>query len=180
MRCDVEEWRAVPGYEGIYEASDMGRIKTLARRLKTWYGTRACHEKILKTPPDKRGYPKLALQKGRNVKWTTVHAVVARAFLGEPPKGHEVRHLDGNPSNCALSNLEYGTKLQNMRDQYRHGTRVFGERVGKSNLSQELAEWIRESSQVGPEIHAVTGISLSTISRIKRGVSYSRNLQTGG
>lgn len=175
----MEEWRSVPGYEGIYEASSLGRIKTLPRRLKTWYGTRACHEKILKTRVCTNGYLNIALQKDRQVKWTTVHAVVARTFHGEPKPGQEVRHLDGNRVNCAAGNLEWGTRFDNMRDQYRHRTRAFGERAGVANITQELADWIRESSQRGPELHEITGVSLSTISRIKRGISYPQLVPTG-
>lgn len=51
-----------------------------------------------------------------------VHRAVALAFLGEPPPGQEVRHKDGDPGNAELSNLEYGTRSENMRDAVRHGT----------------------------------------------------------
>lgn len=175
----MEEWRAVPGYEGIYEASSLGRIKSLPRRLPTWFGTRACHEKVLRTRVGKNGYLNITLQKRRELWWTTVHAVVATTFLGEAPTGHEVRHLDGNRENCAISNLAWGTRLDNMRDQYRHGTRAVGQRAGIANITQELAEWIRDSSQRGPELHEITGVSLSTISRIKRGISYPSTLTKG-
>jgi hypothetical protein len=105
-----EQWRAIAGYEGRYEVSNLGRVKSLPRR-RTKGG-------ILVTPVNKRGYLSVTLGYEKR----ELHGVVAAAFLGSRPQGAEVRHLDGNPLNPAAANLVYGTRSENVRDKRRHGT----------------------------------------------------------
>lgn len=108
-----EEWRAVPGYEGLYEVSDAGGLRSV-RRTGTSGGTK-------KTPTDKAGYPHTSLCKdGQQVTWR-LHQLVAVAFLGPYPPGEEVRHLDGNPLNSAAANLAYGSSAANKYDTVNHG-----------------------------------------------------------
>jgi hypothetical protein len=72
-----------------------------------------------------------------------VHSVVMLAFKGVRPPGLEVRHLDGNPKNNALSNLAYGTASQNRMDAYEHGGRPTGQRCHLAKLSDEQASDLR-------------------------------------
>lgn len=113
-----EEWRPIPGYEG-YRVSDHGRVESLHR----WRGQDG--PRILRTSPNVFGYPTVQLRKQgapRNRVARCVHVLVAAAFLGPRPAGLEVRHLDGNPQNCHVGNLAYGTRAENIADQLRHGT----------------------------------------------------------
>lgn len=105
-----ESWSPIPGYEGRWEASTEGRIKSLPRR-RTRGG-------VLKQRVNKRGY--LAVALGRETH--EVHRLIALTFLGERPEGMETRHVDGNPLNCCASNLAYGTRSENVRDKRAHGT----------------------------------------------------------
>jgi hypothetical protein len=104
-----ETWAPIPGYEGRWEASTEGRIRSLPRR-RTRGG-------VLKPRVNKRGYLSLVL--GRETH--EVHRLVALAFLGPRPEGGEVRHVDGNPLNPRLSNLTYGTRSENGLDKRAHG-----------------------------------------------------------
>lgn len=111
---EVEEWRPAVGYEGLYEVSSLGRVKSF------W---RSPQGVILRTSKHPYGYPQLALSSASGVKTKhAVHALVAAAFLGQRPPGEEVRHLDGDPGNPRRTNLAYGTHSENMLDMRLHGT----------------------------------------------------------
>jgi hypothetical protein len=111
---DLETWSPVPGYEGLYEVSDHGRVLSIRRR-----GT--CGGIV--TPfMDKSGYPVVRLWAHNAKRKFGVHQVVAMAFIGPCPPGQEVRHLDGDSMNPRRSNLAYGTHAENMHDMAVHGT----------------------------------------------------------
>lgn len=76
----------------------------------------------LRPSTDRRGYRRVTLSADGKVTTRTVHSLVAEAFIGPRPDGLEIRHLDGDPSNNAASNLAYGTHAENMQDKVRHGT----------------------------------------------------------
>lgn len=123
----MEIWQPIPGYER-YEASDLGRIRSLGFHGKT--GFRA--GKVLKFIPHNSGYLVVCLSLAPgNQKTELVHLLVIWAFRGLPPLGHECRHLDGVKYNVALANLVWGTRQQNADDRKRHGTLPTGTRNGK-------------------------------------------------
>jgi hypothetical protein len=115
----VEEWRPIPGYAG-YEVSSLGRVLSHQK----WRGTEG--PRLLAPQVGHFGYPYVQLcgvsGAPRNRRMRSVHTLVALAFLGPRPAGQEVRHLDGDPANCGVSNLAYGTKRENEADKRRHGT----------------------------------------------------------
>lgn len=110
----TEEWRPVVGYEGNYEVSDWGRIRSIRRRR--------VKGGLKKTRLNNRGYLVTGLYWMGRERTRHVHALVMEAFVGPRPAGIEVRHLDGDPTNAALTNLAYGTSAENKLDQVRHGT----------------------------------------------------------
>lgn len=72
-----------------------------------------------------------------------IHRAVLETFVGPCPIGEECRHLDGNPSNNRLSNLCWGTRLENQGDRERHGTKLLGERAPSAKLTEEDVREIR-------------------------------------
>lgn len=115
----LERWLPVVGWEGLYEVSELGRVRSLPRKggnNRTYGGS------ILTQTPIKGGYLEVTLSRNNQSRPAKVHVIVARAFLGPRPEDLEVRHLDGNPANEWLSNLIYGTRSENILDQVRHGT----------------------------------------------------------
>ena len=79
----------------------------------------------------------------------TVHRLVARAFLGEPLPGHEVRHLDGNPANNEVANLAWGTPAENAADRERHGTTVRGTRHHSARFTPDQVLEVRSRHAAG-------------------------------
>jgi hypothetical protein len=95
-----EEWRPVVGWEGVYDVSSHGRVRTVATGL------------VLKATPNSRGY--LAVSLAREGKKTgKIHVLVAAAFIGIRPCGFVINHLDGNKLNNWSSNLEYTSQYGN-------------------------------------------------------------------
>lgn len=129
----TEEWRPIPDFVGVYEASSFGRI----RRARGGQGTRAGY--ILKTytrPPQKHsltGYCGIGLYDRGKFKMSSVHRLVASAFFGTIPTGVQVNHKDGNGRNNHISNLELCSPEQNgrhARDYLNHG----GQKLTRENV----------------------------------------------
>lgn len=114
-----ERWAAVPGYEGSYEVSDQGRVRSLPRVNSVG---RAVKGRILKPGIDSGGYHLYTLWSEGRGKSFRAHGLVMAVFVGPRPDGLEVRHLDGDPANPQLTNLAYGTPSENQRDKIEHGT----------------------------------------------------------
>jgi NUMOD4 motif/HNH endonuclease len=161
----TEVWKDVPGYEGFYQASTLGRIKSLGRVFIRSDGKRmTLRERILKPSIAPNGYKMCVLC--RDAKWyATVHSVVALTFHGERPPEMEVCHNDGVKINCMPSNLRYGTKVSNAADKILHGTIQRGTKNIRCKLTEEQVIEARAR-------YAAGGVSLKTLAS-SYGVSLS-------
>ncbi len=119
-----EIWKDVAGFEGYYQVSNLGRVRSLDRVLTlTSRGTtysRTKRGRIL-APSLRRGYCVIALNCQAKPLQVAVHALVAQAFIGDRPKGFQVNHIDGDKTNKCLSNLEYCSPKGNTRHAYAIG-----------------------------------------------------------
>jgi len=145
----IERWRDIPGFVGYYRVSDMGRVKSITRRVKYKDGRqRTVPGKIRPVFSAEDGRKYVNLGKKNKWKFRRVHQLVLITFVGECPEGMEGCHWDGDPSNNRLSNLRWDTRAGNMKDCVRHGTLVIpnlkGESIGNSKI---------KNAQI-PEIHA--------------------------
>ena len=104
-----EIWKDIPGYEGYYQVSNLGRVKALEREVLHWRGgLRTYKEKYIKTSKcKKRGYPQCGLCKDGVPKNWTIHVLIAMAFMNHKPNGHTfvIDHIDSDRTNSILSNL---------------------------------------------------------------------------
>lgn len=120
----IERWKPVKGYEGIYEVSNHGRVRSVDRTVN--YSDGRVHRykgKVLSAGLSKRGgYPLVSLYTQGKNQMRYVHTLVAEAFIGTRPEGTEVCHNDGDPTNNHVDNLRYGTSSDNELDKVRHGT----------------------------------------------------------
>lgn len=108
-----EEWRPIPGYEGTYAVSNLGRIFSHPR--PTTKGG------ILRGSVDNYGYRRIGLVQNGKEATRRIHTLVALAFMGPTPDGMEILHCDGDKANARLDNLRFGTHAENMADMVRHG-----------------------------------------------------------
>lgn len=114
-----ENWRPVAGYDGFYEVSDHGRIRSVER--VDMRGQRRPSQ-VRKLSLKSTGRLQVSLSRDGVKHSHFVHRIVARAFHGEPPTGTEACHGDGNPTNNRADNLRWGTSSDNKLDAVRHGT----------------------------------------------------------
>lgn len=110
----TEEWRPVVGFEGLYEVSDQGRVRS-APRPKTRGG-------LLRPGGHRSGHLHVVLSRAGRVCTRQVHRLVLEAFTGPCPEGQECRHLNGDPADNRHVNLCWGTRSENVQDMIRHGT----------------------------------------------------------
>lgn len=122
---NIEEWRDIPGYEGRYQASNLGRIRSLPRvidrRSNTPYRLPG---RILRPRLSHKGYLLVGLSTESKVKNLSVHRLVAQAFLPNTEGFPEVNHINGNKKDNRAANLEWVTTKENVA----HSIAVLGNR----------------------------------------------------
>lgn len=164
-----EIWKDIPGYEGKYQASTYGQIRSLDRMLlgKSRFGTpfmRKMKGRVLR-PAASKNDPHLYVVLGHGANGSQVHQLVAHTFLGPQPPNTDVRHLDGNPLNNHIDNLAYGSRTENILDVFRQGK-------AWRKLTFKQAYVIRErltAGEKGTDLAKEFRVSESTVSAIKGG-----------
>ena len=118
----MEEWRDVAGYEGCYEVSNLGRVRSVDRSFVTKTGKVVPIAGVEKHPHvNPNGYMEVNLHRGSKHKLARVHRLVAEAFIPNPECKPEVNHIDGNKLNNSAVNLEYCTNDENNEHAMRAG-----------------------------------------------------------
>lgn len=120
----MEIWKDIPGYEGYYQVSTEGRVKNLERQVRCCHNSyRTVKEKIRKPQRKARGYIIAVLSVDNKTTVHTVHQLVALTFISGFERGMQLNHIDGNPSNNCLNNLEITTDSLNQFHAVRMGLR---------------------------------------------------------
>lgn len=169
-----EVWKDVPGFEGSYEVSSYGRVKSL-RRVVIRENRRplSIKERILKPYPDHGGYYSVSLLRQGKIFHEKVHRLVAKVFIGVKPSGLEIAHNDGNKSNNAAQNLRYTTSKDNVADLKRHGVAKYGDRHPRAKLNSSQVAEIRASDLSQRKLAEKYGVSRRNIRSIKSGESWN-------
>lgn len=166
-----ERWLSapVPGFEDLYEVSDLGRVRSLPR--KTASGLRG--GRVLGFHVGNTGYPAVMLYRNNKPVRKHVHSLVLGAFVGPCPPGHEALHGPAGPLVAALRNLAWGTREKNQGpDKVRDGTSNRGERQGRHKLTWVAVAEIRRRAAAGePKMHLARefGVSASNLRSVIRG-----------
>lgn len=168
----TEIWKPIPGYDGYYEASSLGRLKSVARTcdfINRWGQpcVRIVPEKIL--APCLRGeYLASTLIKDGKRKKLAVHLWVLLAFKGPKPNGMCGCHNDGSYLNNCIDNLRYDSQSGNLADRWIHGTHIAGENNSNAKLSEQDVIAIRATTGLSQEkLGEIYGVGQHTISSIK-------------
>ena len=156
----MENWKNVVDFEGLYEVSDFGNIRSAKTKL------------LKKITVDTHGRPYLGLWKTNKQKIVRPHKLVLEALVGKAPKGMECCHNDGNQQNNKLDNLRWDTPKNNHVDKLKHGTSNTGERCNWAKLTKAQVIAIRADTRTQKEIAAEYGVQQSQISRIKNGIRW--------
>lgn len=116
-----ERWLPVVGYDGLYEVSDRGRVRSLDRIVRNGKGVRVAPGMMLTPYTSRNNYPRVSLKRNGKAKSARVHVLVLEAFVGPRPDGMVACHNDGTHSNNNVTNLRWGTYTDNNRDMVKHG-----------------------------------------------------------
>lgn len=173
---DTEEWRDIPEYEGYYQVSNLGRIKSLDRMVR--HSMSRENAKLRLSPgqimlPDlsHHGYYCVSLFKEGKRHVRELHTLIALAFLGKRPDAHHTHHINGNKIDNRLANLEYKSAHDHGSDHH------YGENCHKAILTRDQVAEVRKLLNEGvyqKDIAKQFGVSRSTIGEIKRGASWKR------
>jgi hypothetical protein len=158
----VEEFLDIPGYEGMYQVSDLGRIKNIM-------SNNSKKGKTLKPEIAKKGYLKVTLYKNKTRKHFQIHRLVATVFIPNPENKPQVNHKNGIKDDNIESNIEWSTESENVRHAFDNGLNyaLKGEKNGYSKLSNEDVLKIRSSSKTGVYLSKEFKVSCAHISRIR-------------
>ena len=126
----LEEWKAVVGYEGLYEISNFGNVKSKYKRGAPK------KEKYLSQAKTGKGYLCVSLYKNGKAITKKVHRLVAEAFIPNPDNKREVNHIDGDKLNSRVDNLEWVTPKENIEKSWEIGLskKLFGEEAPRSRI----------------------------------------------
>ena len=161
----IEEWRDITGYEGYYQVSSEGRVKSLERKNSQG---RTVKERILKGTQDKDGYLKIGLygSTGKQ-KWFQVHRIVGEAFIQNPDENPQINHINEIKTDNRACNLEWCTCKQNIN----HGSRnervakALGKPIGQYKLDGQLIKVWPSTAMVERQ----TGFGQGYVSAVARG-----------
>ena len=177
-----ELWRPVVGWEGLYEVSNLGRVRSVDHFVYTrnkWNTFRKLHRgRVLRAKIDRYGYSQVRLSGGdrQTFSWRAVHQLVADAFIGQRPDGQQVRHGPLGKTVNTPSNLCYGTTQQNSEDRIRDGNSGKGVENPNVRLTQDQVVAIYNYPRYrgsGRELAARYGVRAAQISKIRKGQSWS-------
>ena len=157
----MEIWKEVPNYEGVYQISNLGRVKSL----------KLGREKILKPKEHRNGYTQVYLWEEGKSKLFFVHRLIMLAFVGKSDL--QVNHKNGIKADNRLENLEYCTASENMTHAYSIGLKkvLKGEKHGQSKLTRSCAERIKYGHHgiTQQEIAEIYGVSRTQVYSIRSG-----------
>lgn len=174
----IEVWKDIAGFEGVYQISNMGRVKSLCRRA----GNTILREKLRAISYTRDGYSKVRLQTGDRDVTKRIHRLVAEAFL--PGSGETVNHKDGNKKNNCVDNLEYMDRHEQMYHAYRLHLKKPMAGCGNywSKLSAEQVRYIRENYVKGDRefggcaLARRFGVSEPVILHVAKGHTYKQEV----
>lgn len=164
----MEEWKDIAGYEGYYQVSNLGRVRSLDRTVKKWDGEKVAKGIILKQSKNLRGYLFVELFRNGIGRINTIHRLVAGAFIKNPNNLSQINHKDEDKTNNKMENLEWCDSLYNAR----FGTRTL-------RASMKISKKVLVLTECGEEYGRYDSVSLAAKSLGKCKASICNYLKKG-
>lgn len=138
----MEEWKDIAGFEGMYQVSNVGQVRSLDRVDNRGYKQKGRTVK----PSTSKGYQNAHLCKLSKYTTISIHRLVALAFISNPDNRPQVNHIDGNKQNNHISNLEWATAKENINHAWDNGlSNHSGENHTLSKLTEDDVRFIRDN-----------------------------------
>ena len=142
----LEVWKDIPNYEGLYQISNLGNVKSLC------FGARNIRKsnivKLLHQSPNNLGYHKVQLYKDGKSKMFYVHRLVALSFIPNPDNKPQINHKDGNKDNNTVDNLEWATSKENLNHAITSGLRTSTPRLGIKAKPRKINQYDKRGNYV--------------------------------
>lgn len=155
----------IPGYNNRYILTPEGVVYSNSNRTK--------RDGVVKISISEDGYSYVRLCADGKVKKHFIHRLIAQAYIPNEFNLEQVNHIDGNKSNNTIGNLEWCSRLDNMRHASKHGLMQKGQNRPSSKITEKDAVEIRNSNLCGRELAQIYGISKNTVLLIKRGIKWA-------
>lgn len=176
----VEIWKDIFNYEGYYQISNLGSVKSLNRTYEDSLGRIVTKKGREQKKYIRRNYWSVWLNKNNESKPYSIHRLVANNFVYNYQNKGFVNHLDGNKLNNIYTNLEWVTAKENTNHAIKNGLIIFesGENSRSVKLKENQVFFILKSKLTQQELADKFNVSRSNISSIKRGKSWSKFAKT--
>lgn len=182
-----ETWKEIPGYEGYYEVSDQGHVRSVDREIvqdgRWGFIKRTMKGRLLSPSNEHSNYPHVILSRGNEKESVKIHLLALRAFVGPCPEGLQACHEDGDTRNNILSNLRWGTPKSNQADRVGHGTHQYGARGPRAKLTWgdvfQIRSIYRASAPCYAEVGRRFGVCATTIGQIVRRDTWDERFYEG-
>lgn len=174
MTNQEEIWKDIPGYEGRYKVSSLGRIKSLKRMVNFAGHEREVEEKIREGVKSRNGYWRITLSKDYKNKTYTIHSIVAKAFIPNPENLPCINHINSDKDDNSVANLEWISHKNNTRHYYLNTAK----NITPKEKVVELFELFKRGYNIN-EVSRISGITKTTIhgylygERVVYGIDFS-------
>lgn len=166
MKKVTEIWKDIPGYEGYYQASTLGRIKSLKRVITFGVDYCACYvkqERLMTLTPSPKGYYYVCFTVNGKVRSFSVHRLIAKAHIQNPDKKMEVNHKNGVKADNSVENLEWMTQTENARHSWTVLKRVHISKVDKPVIEVSLDGFLKNTFKSRTEASKSLGVGVPAI-----------------
>ena len=166
----MEVFKDILGYEGLYQVSNLGKVKSTERKAKHWRGgLLTVKSRIMKPFTSKCGYLIVSISKNSIDNKFLIHRLVSNAFIPNPYNKPQVNHINGIKTDNKVSNLEWATTSENSLHAFKNNLKAKGQNRTQSKLTNKEVLEIRHSNLRNIELSRLYNISKSIISGIQKG-----------